>query len=59
MKNKQIAWYGILSVGVFFLAILAGGEYETGGVMFLYFAGLLGFWVFVIWGWVRLIKSND
>lgn len=59
MKNKQIGWYGIFSLVVFFIALFSGGEYIEGTTMIIYYASLVSFYVFVIWGWVRLIKSND
>ncbi|MEI6532482.1 MAG: hypothetical protein WCO06_01440 [Candidatus Roizmanbacteria bacterium] len=59
MKNKQIAQYGLGSVIILVLALMSGGETQEGIVMFLYYAGAIGIWVFGIWGLVRLIKSKD
>jgi hypothetical protein len=59
MKNKQIGWYGVISLVVFLIATIVGGDYEGGTVSLVWYASLVGFYTFIIWGWVRLIKSND
>jgi len=58
MQNKQLASYAILSSAVFIIALMSGGETSEGFTMFAYYAGLLGFYTFTIWGWVRLYKSD-
>ena len=61
MKNKQIASYAIISTVVFMIALVSGGDsyYADGFTQFAYYAGIIGFYTFIIWGWVRLFKSND
>jgi len=57
MKNKQIALWAIISTAVFIVAMMSGGETTEGFAMFAYYGGIIGFYVFNIWGWVRLLKS--
>jgi hypothetical protein len=58
MTNKQIASGAIISLAVFIVAYLSGGETNEGFTMFAYYASLIGFYVFNIWGYVRLFKSD-
>jgi hypothetical protein len=58
MTNKQIATYALISLVVFIIAFLSDGEYSGGFTQFAYYAGLIGFYVFTVWGWVRLFKSD-
>lgn len=58
MTNKQIASYSIISCVVFFIAMLSGGEYTEGITMMIYYISLIGVYVFGIWCWVRLFRSN-
>lgn len=60
MTDKQIASYAIISVIVFMIALASGGDsaYADGFTQFLYYGGCIGLYTFIIWGWVRLFKSN-
>jgi len=60
MKNKKIAWYGILSYLVCGIGFVISGNNPSDGLgMFLAYGGLVSWLVLGIYGWVRLIKSND
>jgi len=54
MTNKQIAWLGIVGFAVFMASYL--GDPSSEGMV--YYAGLIAFYAGVIWGWVRLLKSD-
>ena len=58
MTNKQIASWNMVSIAVFILALLSGGDSQEGITMMLYFASVIGIYTFMIWGWVRLFKSD-
>jgi len=60
MKDKQIASYAVLSTIVFMISLIIGGdsEYADGFSMFVYYISLIGVYTFIIWGWVRLFKSD-
>jgi len=55
MTNKQIATLGIVSLSLFVLIYLAD-ENSDG---FMYWLSLAGFYTSVIWGWNRLMKSDN
>ena len=54
MTNKNIAWTTVIGLAVFFVSVLADENNE--GVLF--YAGMLVFWFGVIYGLVRLFKSE-
>ena len=58
MKDKQVAAYAIISTIVFIIATMSGGEYGDGMVKFFYWASVIGLYTFIIWGWVKLFKSD-
>ena len=57
MTNKQIVGAALISTAVFAISMSLGGETDVGFNGFAYYAGLLGFYVFNIWGYVRLYKA--
>ena len=60
MKNKQVATYAIISTIVYGIAYANGGAENYAGdfTKFMYYLGVVGIYTFVIWGWVRLFKSD-
>jgi len=60
MKDKQVASYAIISTIVFMIAYMSGGagDYADGFTKVLYYVGVIGLYTFVIWGWVKLLKSD-
>lgn len=56
MTNKEIASYAIISFVVFVVGMIIGGENDGGFGGFAYYAGMIGFYVFTIWGYKRLLK---
>ncbi len=58
LKDKQIASYAIIGIIVYLIAYMSGGVNNDGMVVFFYWGGLIAFYTFVIWGWVRLFKSD-
>lgn len=56
MTNKQIAIIAIVALVAFWISLVVGGEYEGGFVGFVYYGSLLCFYVFTVWGWIRLMK---
>ena len=55
MKDKQVAWLGLIGFGVFLVSYLADSSSE--GVLF--WAGLIAFYTGVVWAWVKLFKSDN
>lgn len=55
MTNKQIATLGIISFAIFTVVLIAD-EGNQGG---MYWLSLAGFYTSVIWGWNRLMKSDN
>ena len=60
MKDKQVGAYAIISVILFIIALASGGanEYADGFVKIIYYISLIGTYTFIIWGWVKLLKSD-
>jgi hypothetical protein len=52
MTNKNVALIGIIGFAIFMIAYLSN---ENGEGLF-YYVGLIGFYVGVVWGWIRLLK---
>lgn len=62
MKNKQIAAYSIISLAIFIISFMSAGlsiETADGFVKFMYYISLFSFYGFLIYGWIRLFKSNE
>jgi hypothetical protein len=60
LKNKQVAWYSILGYVLAIIGYIIIDTNPTDGLgMLLAYGGLLVWVVLGIYGWVRLIKSND
>jgi hypothetical protein len=61
MTNKQIAAWTIISFVIFAIAFVSGADetYADGLLKFIYIASIFGFYTFVIWGLVKLFKSNE
>ena len=60
MKNRQIAIWGLVSAIIFIIAVVVQAEqtYTDGFTQIAYYVSCIGIYVFGIWGWIRLIRSD-